>query len=99
MIHKGTFCVSSVRPVKNIISSVKKPAECRLHAHLCGEKLKTVTDITGARWRLDRAEAVLRLRALRASRDFDEYWQFHKMQEFQRNHVNKFQDPERLLAI
>ena len=56
-------------------------------------------DITGARWRLDRAEAVLRLRALRASGDFEEYWQFHKLQEFQRNHVNKFQEPERLLAI
>ncbi len=28
-----------------------------------------------------------------------EYWQFHKMQEFQRNHVNKFQNPERLLDI
>ena len=56
-------------------------------------------DLTGARWRLDRAEAVLRIRALRTSGDFDEYWSFHKMQEFQRNHINKFQDPERLLAI
>ena len=55
-------------------------------------------DITGARWRLDRAEAVLRLRALRVSGDFEEYWQFHKMKEFKRNHANKFQDPERLLA-
>ena len=63
--------------------------------HLVNDRM----DITGARWRLDRAEAVLRIRALRASGDFDEYWQFHKLQEFQRNHVNKFQDPERLLAI
>ena len=63
--------------------------------HLVNDRM----DITGARWRLDRAEAVLRIRALRTSGDFDEYWQFHKMQEFQRNHVNKFQNPERLLAI
>lgn len=63
--------------------------------HLVNDRM----DLTGARWRLDRAEAVLRLRSLRASGDFDEYWQFHKLQEFQRNHVNKFQDPERLLAI
>ena len=63
--------------------------------HLVNDRM----DITGARWRLDRAEAVLRIRALRASGDFDEYWQFHKMQEFQRNHINKFQNPERLLAI
>lgn len=54
-------------------------------------------DITGARWRLDRAEAVLRIRALRSSGDFDEYWQFHKMKEYKRNHVSKFQDPNRLL--
>ena len=64
----------------------------------CRHLVKDRMDITGARWRLERAEAVLRLRALRASGDFDEYWQFHKLQEFQRNHANKFQDPERLLA-
>ena len=63
--------------------------------HLVNDRM----DITGARWKLDRAEAVLHLRSLRTSGDFDEYWKFHKMQEFQRNHVNKFQDPERLLAI
>ncbi len=55
-------------------------------------------DITGARWRLDRAEAVLKIRALKSSGDFDDYWQFHKIQEFQRNHSSKFLDPERLLA-
>ncbi len=61
--------------------------------HLVNDRMA----ITGARWRLDRAEAVLRIRALRASGDFDEYWQFHKLQEFKRNHLSKFQDPERLL--
>ncbi len=61
--------------------------------HLVNDRMA----ITGARWRLDRAEAVLRIRALRASGDFDEYWNFHKLQELRRNHVNRFQDPERLL--
>ncbi len=61
--------------------------------HLVSDRM----DITGARWRLDRAEAVLRIRALRASHDFDDYWQFHKLQEFKRNHLSNFQDPERLL--
>jgi triphosphoribosyl-dephospho-CoA synthetase len=54
-------------------------------------------DITGARWRLECAEAVLQLRALRSSGDFDAYWKFHKQQELQRNHVSKSQEPERLL--
>jgi hypothetical protein len=55
-------------------------------------------DITGARWRLDRAEAVLQIRALRASGDLDEYWIFHKLQEFNRNHASRFQNPEQLLT-
>ena len=45
----------------------------------CRHLIKDRMDITGARWRLDRAEAVLRIRALRSSGDFDEYWSFHKL--------------------
>jgi hypothetical protein len=47
---------------------------------------------TGARWRLPGGEAVLRLRALRASGDFDEYWHFHEAQEHHRNHRSRYQD-------
>jgi hypothetical protein len=32
--------------------------------------------VVGARWSLSGAEAILRLRALRASGDFDAYWEF-----------------------
>lgn len=42
--------------------------------------------ITGARWGLEGGEAVLRLRAIRCSGDWDEYWQFHERQELLRNH-------------
>jgi hypothetical protein len=41
---------------------------------------------TGARWGLNGAEAVLRLRALRSSQDFEEYWRFHEDCELSRNH-------------
>jgi hypothetical protein len=44
----------------------------------------------GARWSLQGAEAVLRLRALRSSGDFDEYWQYHERQEYHRNHVTRY---------
>ena len=47
-------------------------------------------DITGARWSLRGAEAVLRLRALRGSGDFDEYWDFHRDQEYRRNHGSRY---------
>jgi hypothetical protein len=49
---------------------------------------------TGARWSLKGAEAVLRLRALRASGDFDDYWQFHIAKEYDRNHKSRYADGE-----
>jgi hypothetical protein len=52
----------------------------------CRYLVKDRMEITGARWSLDGAEAVLRLRALRASGDFDEYWTYHEAQEYNRNH-------------
>lgn len=52
----------------------------------CRHLIQDRMDITGARWSLKGAEAVLRLRSLRASQDFDLYWQFHLNQEFIRNH-------------
>ena len=52
----------------------------------CRHLVKDRMEITGARWSLEGAEAILRLRALRASCDFDEYWTFHESQEYERNH-------------
>jgi hypothetical protein len=45
---------------------------------------------TGARWSLAGAEAVLRLRALRTSGDFDDYWQFHLAKEHERTHQSRY---------
>jgi hypothetical protein len=45
---------------------------------------------TGARWSLTGAEAVLRLRALKTSGDFDDYWQFHLVQELDRVHRSRY---------
>ena len=52
----------------------------------CRHLVKDRMEVTGARWSLNGAEAVLRLRALRSSHDFDEYWTFHEAQEHERNH-------------
>ncbi len=54
--------------------------------HLINDRL----GITGARWSLDGAEAVLKIRALLSSSDFAEYWAFHEQQEFERNHATKY---------
>lgn len=58
----------------------------------CRYVVKDRMDRTGARWSLTGAEAVLRLRALRASKDFDAYWLFHLEQDRQRNHVSRYED-------
>ena len=47
-------------------------------------------DITGARWGLDGAETVLKLRVLKANRDFDDYWRFHLAQERKRVHEARY---------
>lgn len=48
--------------------------------HLINDRL----DITGARWSLAGAEAILKLRSLKSSGDLDAYWAFHKKQSKQR---------------
>jgi hypothetical protein len=58
----------------------------------CRYLVKDRMDITGARWSLTGADAVLKLRSLLASDDFDEYWEFHLRQEYQRNHADHYLD-------
>jgi hypothetical protein len=43
-------------------------------------------DLTGARWPLPSAEAVLKLRALHSNGGFDDYWNYHLTQEKHRTH-------------
>ncbi len=56
----------------------------------CRHLVQDRMNLTGARWGLTGAEAVLRLRALRSSDDFDAYWKFHEQQEYERNHVSHY---------
>ena len=48
--------------------------------------------ITGARWGLQGAQAMLWLRALHASGDHSTYWDYHITQEHQRNHLSRYKD-------
>ncbi|PAX59965.1 ISKra4 family transposase [Brunnivagina elsteri] len=58
----------------------------------CRHLIKDRMDITGARWSLAGAEAVLRLRSLYISGDWHEYWRFHLKQEHKRNHLTLYKD-------
>lgn len=52
----------------------------------CRHLIQDRLGITGARWDLPGAEAMLRLRALHTSGDWDAYWHFHLRQEALRNY-------------
>jgi hypothetical protein len=54
--------------------------------HLVADRM----GITGARWSVTGAEAVLRLRAVRANGDFDAYWQYHRDREQRRVHRSRY---------
>jgi hypothetical protein len=54
--------------------------------------------ITGSRWSVPGAEAVLRLRAVAANGDLDAYWQYHLAAEYQRVHGRTDHDSYQLIA-
>ncbi len=56
----------------------------------CRHIVKDRMDITGARWGLEGAETILKLRALRANSDCSPYWQFHLAQERSRAHESRY---------
>jgi Uncharacterised protein family (UPF0236) len=84
LIHKARYLdyPTALRSGWQIATGVIEGA-CR---HLVKDRL----DITGARWSLDGAEAVLKLRALVSNRDFDEYWDLHLAHERQRVHASRY---------
>ncbi|CAM5529137.1 ISKra4-like element ISSri1 family transposase OS=Streptomyces rimosus subsp. rimosus (strain ATCC / DSM 40260 / JCM 4667 / NRRL 2234) OX=1265868 GN=SRIM_041735 PE=4 SV=1 [Streptomyces rimosus subsp. rimosus] len=62
--------------------------------HLIADRL----DITGARWGLEGAEAILRLRALITNGDFEDYWIFHAAREHQRLYPSPYHQDYSLTA-
>ena len=58
----------------------------------CRHIVKDRMDITGARWGLEGAEAILKLRAVIATGDFEDYWRFHLRREHERIHHAKYRD-------
>lgn len=73
-IHYAQFLTEGLPIATGVIEGA-----CR---HLVQDRM----GITGARWGLAVAEAVLRLRAIRTSGDWDDYWRFHLDKEHARNH-------------
>jgi hypothetical protein len=62
--------------------------------HLIADRMA----ITGARWGLPGAQAMLWLRAIAANGDIDTYWNWHITREHHRNHLSRYQDSLTLAA-
>ena len=62
----------------------------------CRYLVKDRMERTGARWSLQGAEAVLCLRALVASGDFEEYWKHYMFWEYDAHHSYHFPTPPQL---
>ena len=73
-IHYARFLAQGLPIATGVIEGA-----CR---HLVQDRM----GLTGARWGLDGAEAVLKLRAIRTSGDWDAYWAFYVEREWTRNH-------------
>ncbi len=62
--------------------------------HLVADRM----GITGARWGLHGAQAILWLRAITANGDLNGYWHWHITREHQRNHLSRYHDSLGLAA-
>jgi hypothetical protein len=80
------------RPYLDYPTSLKKgwPIATGVIEGACRHLVKDRMDITGARWGLQGAEAILKLRAIRSNGDFDQYWDYHLAQERHRNHDSHY---------
>jgi hypothetical protein len=92
-----TKCLRYLRGVRDYIAydralAAGLPIATGVIEGACRYLVKDRMERTGARWSLVGAEAVLRLRALRASGDFDDYWAFHLEREHERNHLCRYAD-------
>src|SRR5215470_7568374 len=67
-----------------------RPIATGLIEGACRWLVKDRMEVTGARWSLDNAEAVLKLRALTGNGDFDDYFAYHLQQERRRNHDSRY---------
>ncbi len=59
----------------------------------CRYLVKDRMEITGARWSLKGAEAVLKLRAIKVSSDFDAYWKFYERAQYEKNYQILYKNP------
>ena len=84
---RPTFSRRRHRPKTHVTNPFR-----RASSHRPPPELLKRMGITGARWGLEGAQAMLWLRAINASGDFDDYWRYHLRREHERIHHAKYRD-------
>ena len=64
----------------------------------CRHLVKDRMEITGARWSLEGADALLKLRSLKVSGDLIPYWKFYEQRQYEENYKKLYQDPSIFLS-
>jgi hypothetical protein len=84
--------LAAKRPYLNYPTALERgwPIATGVIEGACRHLVKDRMDVTGARWSVQGAEAVLKLRAARSSNDLDEYFEWHRAQERRRVHESRF---------
>ena len=82
-----TFSRHGQRPKTHVTNPFRRASSHRSHPAL----LKRM-DITGARWGLDGAEAILKLRAVIANGDFDDYMNYYKERYRSEHHLARYDE-------
>lgn len=99
-VEKVCTYLENKRPYLDYATALKRgwPIATGIIEGACRHLIKDRLDITGARWSLPGAEAVLKLRALISNGDFEPYYTWHLQREHQRNHQALYQDKLSLAA-
>jgi hypothetical protein len=92
--------LTAKRPYLNYAHALEQgwPIATGIIEGACRHLVKDRMDLTGARWGLHGAEAILTLRALVSNGDFDAYWNHHQDQEQQRVHHIRHRSDHALTA-
>jgi hypothetical protein len=94
IIRKTLSCLENKQPYLDYPRALANgwPIATGVIEGACRHLVQDRMGITGARWSLEGAQAMLWLRAINASGDTDAYWAWHITQEHQRNHLSRYHD-------
>jgi hypothetical protein len=92
IIRKTLRCLQAKQPWMDYPAALANgwPIATGVIEGACRHLVQDRMAITGARWGLQGAQAILWLRAIHASGDLDAYWEYHIRQEHQRNHLSRY---------